>query len=61
MFDFWSSWKLSLVFIYCPISDTINCCLAIVMGKYEDAFNFLYNHEALMYYIHFLINFVCES
>ena len=33
----------------------------MIMGKYEDAFNFLYNHEALMYYIHFLINFVCES
>ena len=33
----------------------------MVMGKYEDAFNFLYNHEALMYYIHLLTNFMCES
>ena len=33
----------------------------MVMGKYEDVVNFLVNHEALMYYIHLLIHFVCES
>ena len=43
------------------ITDTINSCLATVTGKYENAFHFLYNHEALMYYIYLLIYFGCAS